>query len=109
MFSRKCWRRGVGVLVVISKKFSGHTKIFSGHITFFPENDKNFPEVLKNFPEISYFFPKITKIFRTSKFHHKITEFLNTKTIQKQYKNKSNHKSKAIGQKMQSKRVNDIR
>ena len=71
------------------QKFSRGTKKFSGDIIFFPENHKNFPDI--------------------SKFHPKITEFLNTKTIQKQYKNKPNHKSKAIGQKMQSKRVNDIR
>ena len=89
-----------GFVDVISKKFSGHAKIFSGHITFFPENDKNFPDVLKKFSG-DHIFSRQSQNFSG---HIKILPE-NNRIFQEipKYKNKSNHKSKAIGQKMQSK------
>jgi hypothetical protein len=66
-FSRKCWRRGGGV---ISKKFLDIPIIF--------------PDVLINSPEISDFSRKSQNFAGHTKFYQKITEFFrkyqNTKT-----------------------------
>ena len=65
------------------QKISGRTKKFSGDINiyFFPRKSQNFPGHIKILPENNRIFQEIPK-----------------------YKNKSNRKSKAIRQRMQSKR-----